>query len=448
MPTPFIAAVVFLLAGPLAAEADGPEQPEVVAAAEAAPAGDGTQTPSEGPQKASEGPQQTAGAEASAFVLPEAMPWNPPVRKADEWPYKTPLQAGVPDPAPWGDFWFEAEYLLWAIRGQPAPPLVTGGPAASGGILGTPGTAVLFGGSRLDDNPFSGARLTIGMWLDDCHRLAFEGDYFFLGQRSARFAADSGAPGSGVLARPIFNAATGLPDALPIAFPGALSGSVTASAPTFFQGADGNISWTAYRDFRYHIDLLGGFRYLQLDERLITLSTSEASLAGLAASSGITDQFTTRTHFYGGQGGVRADYCWHHLVFGAKALLAVGYDDDVINFDGRSVLRVAGFRPLSAPSGLLVQPSNRGRHTSHGVATVPELDLRLAWQVHEQVQFFTGFTFLYWSDVVRPGDQIDTTVNPFQGPNGPLFGPARPAFMARESAFWAYGLDAGVQIRY
>ena len=56
-----------------------------------------------------------------------------------------------------------------------------------------------------------------------------------------------------------------------------------------------------------------------------------------------------------------------------------------------------------------------------------------------------GYTFLAWSNVVRPGDQIDRVANisqipPPVGP-GTLMGPANPAFNFKDSFFWAQGIN-------
>jgi hypothetical protein len=63
-----------------------------------------------------------------------------------------------------------------------------------------------------------------------------------------------------------------------------------------------------------------------------------------------------------------------------------------------------------------------------------------------------GYSFLYWSNVVRPGDQIDRTVNftqvPIDPTNGPLSGSARPALMPRQNDFWAQGFNFGIEIQF
>src|SRR5947209_5677275 len=111
--------------------------------------------------------------------------------------------------------WFSAEYLLWKVRTarQPVPlvsttplPFLPGVvvPAASG----QPGTAVALGGESLESRLRSGARFSLGGWLDCDQTFGVEAGYFFLAPRSrAQAVATSGAPGSPVLAVPVFDTA-------------------------------------------------------------------------------------------------------------------------------------------------------------------------------------------------------------------------------------------------
>src|SRR5689334_7365026 len=132
-----------------------------------------------------------------------AGPWNPDVRHANAWPYDAPLVIPTEEYGPPGEFWARMEYVLWQVKPSAPPPLATAGPAQSGGVLGQPGVRVLFGGSDPDFDPFSGGRITWGLWLDECYRLGFEGDCFFLGRQSVRF--DAASAGETVLAVPFIN---------------------------------------------------------------------------------------------------------------------------------------------------------------------------------------------------------------------------------------------------
>src|SRR5438093_2968240 len=82
-------------------------------------------------------------------------------------------------------FWAEAEYLRWTVKGDKLPALVTtsppGTPPAQRGVLGFPGTAVLFGDSTVNDGWRSGGRAGAGFWFDDRRTSGIETSFFQLG---------------------------------------------------------------------------------------------------------------------------------------------------------------------------------------------------------------------------------------------------------------------------
>lgn len=74
---------------------------------------------------------------------------------------------------------------------------------------------------------------------------------------------------------------------------------------------------------------------------------------------------------------------------------------------------------------------------------MPELALKLGYQVTPQLRLHAGYDFLFWSQVVRPGNVIDTGINPTQIPPGVLAGAGRPLPRLDGSDFWAQGFDLG-----
>ena len=104
------------------------------------------------------------------------------------------------------------------------------------------------------------------------------------------------------------------------------------------------------------------------------------------------------------------------------------------------------------PGGLLVLPSNSGRHANDVFAMLPEGSFELGLRLSDRVNVSLGYSFLYWTRVARPGDQLNQTVNPTQLPTSPAFvpnsGATQPALVLTDRTFWAQGLSAGLALRY
>jgi hypothetical protein len=357
---------------------------------------------------------------------------------------------------PEGRVWASAEYLLWWFEGSRVPPLVTTSPPASGGILGAPGTTVLFGGSRLDEDAHSGGRFTLGFWLNECQTIGLEGEYFFLGSRSTEFTAGgNGLPGSQVIARPVVNALTGAETAQLISFPGALAGNIHISSSSRLEGAGALGVANLCCGCCYRVDLLAGFRYLELREGIgitenVAVSPSVPTIGG--STFAVADQFDTRNRFYGGELGARAEYRRGNFFVDLLGSVALGTTHEELNIHGSTVITPPGGAPITSPGGILALSTNSGHFSRDRFGVVPEVGINLGYQVTEHMRAFVGYSFLYWNDVTRPGDAIDRTVNPTQIPSnlgsGPLSGPARPTVVFKETEFWAQGINLGLEFRF
>jgi hypothetical protein len=371
-------------------------------------------------------------------------------------------------------FYARAEYLLWWTNGYHLPILVTTGPATQPedvrGALGVPGTVPLYGGNSTNIGPQSGGRFS-GMYsLDPCGNCGIEGNYFFLGRKNDNFAADSSQ--YPVLARPFFNVNTGMNDRELTATPGTqpgdlfkLRGSVKVNNFSDLQGAELNLRNLICCDCRYAVYGFAGFRWLDLHE---ALSITE-NVVSVAAVPGFTiftpgnqiivnDTFNTRNRFYGGQLGVDGEYRTGRWFIGGRAQIALGVTNETVDISGfQSVTTLAGQRQTFT-GGLLALPSNIGQSTVNRFSAVPQVGLKIGYNVTENLRIFAGYEFLYWSNVLRPGDQVDTTLNVSQIPNfnttppNPAFAPpsnvVRPIVPLTSSNYFAHGITAGLEWRY
>ncbi len=352
-------------------------------------------------------------------------------------------------------FWLTADYLLWWTRSSHLPPLLTTGSPldALPGAGGQPNTRVVIGGSP--DFPVqSGLRVGTGVWLTDDPSLGIDAGFFFLGRQSRQFTA--GSAGSPLLARPFFNAfAAGAPDVQYLAFPGVTAGGLQATVHSRLTGYDTNLRSQVLRGDSFRLQLLAGFRYLELIEGLdvaaVNTFTGNVPVFG-GGSVRSFDSFATGNYFYGGQVGTVAEFGMGGFSATLLGKVALGTSHEVTTIRGGTTLISPVGTTTSVGSGFLALPSNRGRYSSDRFAVVPEVGINLNYQVTNYLGLSLGYTFLYWSSVNRPGNQVDTSLNLTQVPPpvGPpaLVGPARPLFPNRDSDYWAQGLNFGVQLRY
>jgi len=369
------------------------------------------------------------------------------------------------------DGWVQGEYLMWWPRAMDIPALVTSGTTTSEGRLGEAGTQVLVGDDLLRQM-YSGARLRIGLWADPGHLHAWEVEGFFIGEETERHElSGSGAANSGVLARPFFNVLTsttfpnGLEDAELVAFPNELRGTVSVEATSRLHGVGihGMRTFCATSACAPAVDGCGsvpvgchlsgfaGWRYMNLAEDLVI----QENLTSLLPSPDtgqflIEDRFETRNTFNGADLGVVWKTTRGQFSLDLLMRLGIGSTHQDVLIDGSTTISGSGDpgnNIQDANGGLLAQRTNMGHYERNRFAMVPELGVTLGCALTSQWRATVGYTFLYWSSVVRPGDQIDRDVNPNLLPPEltPLAGLERPVFTFVESDLWVNGLNLGLE---
>jgi hypothetical protein len=372
--------------------------------------------------------------------------------------------AGYGDgPGYWYDphrFWIRGDYLLWGTKGFSTPPLVTTSPVGTArtdaGILGLPTTSVLFGGNNIDGAVRSGGRIRLGYWFDSCDTIGIEGTYFALGTATSSFNASSLQ--TPILARPFRNLEPGSVgnDAELVAYPNLFSGNISVNATSQLQGGELLVRKALCCDCCRRFDLLAGWRYYRLDESL-QISDSKTALSadtGLAIGTTLSefDRFSTVNSFNGGVIGFVTGMCRCRWWLETRATLGIGNNNARVSINGQAISTtpVVGGPPVvvTTPAGLLAQGTNIGTYTSNSFAVIPQFEVTLGYDLTPRLRATVGYTFLYWTHVARPGNQIDTNLNLSQlGPSG-LVGIPRPAFTGTTSDFWAQGLNVGLAYRF
>jgi hypothetical protein len=441
--------------------------------------------------------------------------------------------------------WFTSDYLLWWTKSASAPPLAITGPTPGVNVTTATGpvhiptspgfeglftinsvynlsannaTGTLFG-NEIHNPLSSGARFTLGDWLDNEQTFGVEARYMFLLKTWATFGM---GPNGGVLAIPYTNAVSGVETSYPINLPQTATGftrvSVNTTPDVFvglynsatlesaagklnirstseLQGGEANAVWSIGRGANWHLEGIGGFRFIELDETLgidstvanvTTQTTQYAPALGLPTGNTLVvnqlasvtsriDSFETHNSFSGGQLGLRGEYQWGRFSISAGGQVGLGVMHETVDIDGGTAMsgvltqtpstniHLAGI-PLTVASGasqtitqqsnstrggLFAQPTNIGQYTRNAFAVVPEGVLKVNYRFTERVTGSIGYTFLYMSSVAHPGDQINTTVNPTLLTTPPnLSVPPQPIYQFRSADYWAQGINFGVEVRY
>lgn len=364
----------------------------------------------------------------------------------------------------WQDrLWFQGDYLLWWAQGSDVPPLVTTSPQGTdqedAGVL--PDATILFGDTDLNKATRSGGRMTLGYWFDPCQRFGLQTSYLALGRVTETF--DSTSDGDPILARPFFNIrptdAVGDPlpgreDSALIAFDGIVEGSVAVNGSSKFQQFELLLRKGLWEQCDHRLEFLFGYQAnwldddLRIEESLVSTDPDNAVLPP-GATIDLVDLFETRNAFHGVSLGLT-----HREKVGRWSLemlmkLGLGNTHSEVWIDGSTTTATDPEEtPTTEDGGLLALPSNMGEYERNTFSMVPEVGVTLGYDVTCRLRANLGYTFIYWSRVARPGDQIDLDINPSQLSGDPLEGLPRPEFSWVTTDFWAQGLSFGLDYRF
>ncbi len=362
------------------------------------------------------------------------------------------------------NFSFEADYVLWFLASSRGTS-----PLATEGL----GQTLVRGVDSIHtgQGPASGARLSFGYWQTienpwipgGIRDAGVELNYFFVGNRSVR-ELDQSSP---VIQRPFLDANNRQLSGFVVAAPGLATGGVFASSQAEIWGGEVNFWKNVFFDApgtQSVVSVMAGFRYLDFiqDLRVNSISVYKSDLTNFPAFQSfagntlrVADSFAAHNQFYGGQVGISSRFypedCFF-IDFGAK--LAIGTTHEEIKILGNQVRTLANGATIAYPAGVLALPTNIGRHSAYRFTQVPELDLKVTAPLARWFDVSIGFSTIYWSRLLRPGSQVDRTLDVTQIPNFPQAagtsptGLNQPFVPFRQSDLWLLGINIGVEVRW
>ena len=387
-------------------------------------------------------------------------------------------------PAPDTRFYGGVEYLMWWLSDAPLPvPLVSTGTIVDThhGWVSFPDTTILYGAQhypakggndRQKFEGFSGTRITMGYTLGEDRRFALEASGFALEQQSAGYSSYSDANGQPVINIPVYNTVSytpggrpgGLPpaeDGLPASvYPdphrvdgnvGIFMGGVTVKNSIQLWGTEAQGVISLCRTPAWELSGLVGFRYLDLAETF-NLEYQSTGVTGhyKGESGAASDTFETRNQFYGGILGLRGRYSTGRLSVDLSGRVAFGVTSQMENVFGGFYSYFTTGPYVTGPEGVFAQPANSGRTRSDIFSVVPDAQLKIGYAITPRLRATLGYDFLYFSSVLRPGNQLSHYV-----PKGQTFqqggknvSTTSPVRLSQASDFYAHGFTFGLDFRF
>ena len=360
-------------------------------------------------------------------------------------------------------FWLDLAYLYWDIQPAPEPiPLLVGTDLSIvGAILRQPDTTILLGDEEINMKGRSGGNLYAGYRFGDQLTYGIEANYFFLplARKTKTILTTPGGQFQNYYL-PYVNAVTGNESSRIIAVANNYGGLVSLKISNKMQGAEVNGLGNIICQHFGHIDLLGGVRYLNFQEDL----TYFANLPYVPGSPfplniyQVTDQFDTANHFIGPQFGIKTEYFYKKLYIQATGKIAVGALLGSVDIQGSFATNdITGTVSPSVQTftgGFFALPTNIGTHHTTHFSILPEIHLICGYQPANRLRFQAGYTLLYLTGVLRPGNQIDRNLNTSQSSvfqstaNPSLTGVERPEALMKTSGLWVQGINVAVEFGF
>jgi hypothetical protein len=352
-----------------------------------------------------------------------------------------------------------AEYLIWFNKNIPSLPTLV----VTDRVGPEQGEVTLTGlnSASIDFHVFSGGRISLGYFAGDCQTCGVETTLFMLFRQSLRLRVDS----STLLGRSFFNSFTNTDDAFVVGFPDVASGTVNVVTSSQTWGAEVNAWKNVVNEpiiEQFRLDLLVGFRYIDLNEDVSITSATHfnPNLAGTdspaAALAGnhiaVADLFGTDNQFFGGQVGFSSKYYGDLGTIDFRVKLALGDNHESLNTRGSQLRTLPNGVTIPSVGGVLVQRSNLGYFSHDQFIVVPETSINWILALTKNIDINLGYTFFFMSHALRPGNNIDRSVDPskipnFTGDRGPG-DPTRPGVPFLQTNYYAHGMSAGITFRW
>jgi hypothetical protein len=348
-----------------------------------------------------------------------------------------------------------AQYSLWWITPMNTPDLIQTVPSgiaqqsfAGGTPLPEGSTTRYFPESRqLEFGAFSGVRGNLAVNFD---RFGLEVDYIYLPTVTKTGELfNAGTPSS--VAQSYIRAGSNTPISLLASLDGSASGGIRSDVSSQLYGAELNARLPFYNFLTDVTDAVVGVRYLDLQESLNIYTRSDLNTG---TSIVVQDSVHTTNRFYGAQVGFngRINGTCRGIGFDSTGKMALGSVRQEATLSGSNTLFAPGAAADVENGGLYARGASLGTFSRDKFAMIYEQTFNVTYNFTANAQVFVGYSIIWISSVMRPGEAIDPYINDSNvrfvagAPAGNTVN--RPAFNWNANDMWMQGMNFGVRLQY
>ena len=356
--------------------------------------------------------------------------------------------------------WATAEYLLWWNTPMNTPDLIQTVPAAvananlGGSLPAGAATRVFPKDRQLDFGAMSGVRTFLGAYNASGEWGADVGFFLLETKTERKSLFSAGLPNA--IARQYINVADGEPVSLYSSLYPRYAGGVTVKADTQTWGVEANARHHTYALIADRNEILGGFRYIDLQES-IKINDVSVFPPDTASPNGsrldVLDVVRTHNQFYGGQIGLVNRFGGCERGFGLDTItkFALGGMHQRAQLFGSNTFSAPGEPNDTENGGLYARPFNQGVFERSITACAVDFTANLTYNFSPRAKVFFGYSILWLSSVARPGEQIDPVINDsrvrFIG--DPTQNDVNaPRFRWRANDYWVQGMNFGAGLAF
>ena len=333
--------------------------------------------------------------------------------------------------------WITPEYVhYWQNTTAKLPELLSLTDGADAAPMGS-----YYGNKGVSWNDGNGVRLTVGAWIDEQKHFGVELTGFYI-PKQTQDARYNPLPGN-VDAFFSDYSAGAPPFIKQNFFPTDPASTANFHYSTEQYGGEANDlvhvgNWEPTDGLKIDATALGGFRYFGLQD------TYSDAYAEPNAGFFYNDYFKTDNNFYGLNLGVHARFEYKSFFAEVTPKIALGVTDESVGVNGSNTVPV-----VPGPGGFYASGNKLGHRSSAPFAYLPQITIKLGYNINEMVEAFVGYDALYLSDVARVENQISTQLdgNQMAGFNFGGGADQSPAPTVQSSSLFEQGVTAGLTVK-